>query len=171
MKTEKLWIWLEYFLVFSFLGWVYESIWCSVIEQNRGFVNRGFLTGPYLPIYGIGICLIFFVLKKFRITNGWMIFLTAVLIATIVELVGSFIMEGLTGSFAWDYTKDFGNFQGRIAVKPDMMFGFLTLLAYYGVLPLLERFHGVPKIWQKTVLILISFCFLADLAVHLLIYI
>lgn len=171
MKTEKLWIWLEYFLVFSFLGWVYESIWCSVIEQNRGFVNRGFLTGPYLPIYGIGICLIFFVLKKFRITNGWMIFLTAVLIATVVELVGSFIMEGLTGSFAWDYTKDFGNFQGRIAVKPDMMFGFLTLLAYYGVLPLLERFHGVPKICQKTVLMLISFCFLADLAVHLLTYI
>ena len=168
IMKQKLQIWLEYFLVFSFLGWIYESIWCSMIEQNKGFVNRGFLTGPYLPIYGTGICLIFFVLHKYQIRNGLAVFVIAVGISILVELAGSYIMEALTGSFAWDYTGYFGNFQGRIAVKPDLMFGFLTLLAFYGVVPLLEGFHRQPVWLQRAVLSAVSVCFLFDLSVHLI---
>ncbi len=48
----------EYFLLYCFLGWIYESIWCDVIYHKRGFLNRGFLFGPWLPIYGIGFFII-----------------------------------------------------------------------------------------------------------------
>lgn len=145
MKKEDVRDWLEYFVVFSFFGWIYESIWCSIIEQNVGFVNRGVLLGPWLPIYGTGILIIFWFLKKFNIKNGLAIFVVATLISAGVELIGSYIMEAITGSFAWDYSEMFGNFQGRIAVKPDMMFGFLTLIAYFGVMPLMEKWHKVNK--------------------------
>ena len=134
IMKQKLQIWLEYFLVFSFLGWIYESIWCSMIEQNKGFVNRGFLTGPYLPIYGTGICLIFFVLKgdEDKMTLG----LAVELLANLVQQV--------------------------------LMFGFLTLLAFYGVVPLLEGFHRQPVWLQRAVLSAVSVCFLFDLSVHLI---
>lgn len=134
---------IEEFLLFSVLGWVYESVWCSLIEQNKGFVNKGFLYGPWLPIYGTGILLIFAVLRKTKIKNGFLIFCVATLIATGTELIGSYIMEAVTGSFAWDYTDCFCNFQGRIAAHPDMMFGFLTLIAWFGVMPHLERYRHI----------------------------
>ena len=137
---------IETFLVFSFGGWLYESIWCSMIEQNRGFVNRGFLFGPWIPIYGFGILAAFFVFRRLRISGGGWIFLCGALVSTILELLGSYIMELVTGSFLWDYSQYFLNFQGRIALKPDLYFGFLILFAYYVVNPRLtalqEQYDG-----------------------------
>ena len=138
---EKLIRIFESFVLFSFLGWIYESVWCEMIENNHGFVNRGVLFGPWLPIYGTGIIIILFVLKKAGIQKPLMIFCTATCISAVVELIGSYIMEILVGSFAWDYSDMFGNYQGRIAVKPDMMFGFLTLIAVYGVIPYLKEYQ------------------------------
>ena len=140
-RLLKLFKLFESFVLFSFLGWIYESVWCAMIENNHGFVNRGVLFGPWLPIYGIGILIILAVVKKARIKRPLMIFCVATCISAVVELIGSYIMEMLVGSFAWDYSDMFGNFQGRIAVKPDMMFGFLTLIAVYGVMPHLKEYQ------------------------------
>ena len=137
----------ETFLIFSFGGWLYESIWCSMIEQNRGFVNRGFLFGPWIPIYGFGILAAFFVFRRLRITGGGWIFLWGTLVSTVLELLGSYVMELATGSFLWDYSQYFLNFQGRIALKPDLYFGFLILLAYYVINP---RFTALQEQYDES---------------------
>ena len=151
------------FIAFSFLGWIYESIWCKVIEQNAGFVNRGVLFGPWLPIYGIGIMIIYYILKKMNIRRGSLIFLTGTVVAAVVELIGSYIMEWAAGDFDWDYSEMFGNFQGRIALKPDMIFGFLTLIAYFGVMPYLKKYREIDPKCRNGIDLAVFALFLADL--------
>lgn len=158
----------EYFIVCSFLGWIYESIWCNMIEQNEGFLNRGFLFGPWIPIYGCGILFILLVAKKINAKTGFTLFCTAVVVSTITELIGSYIMELVTGSFMWDYTEYFGNFQGRIAVKPDLMFGFLTLIFYFGVMPKLKSYQEINYKTRIIIDSVLATLFVIDFATRLL---
>ena len=126
---------MEYFLVFCFCGWIYESFWCEMVEKNHGFTNKGYLFGPWLMIYGFGMLLIVFILRRFKVTNGYLILLYATLISTVVELIGSYIMEAMFGHFFWDYSPYFMNFQGRIAFKQDLMFGLMALMGMKILLP------------------------------------
>ena len=91
------------------MGWLYESIWCSMVENQIGFVNRGTLMGPWLIIYGVGILVIISILRHFKEKNGYLIFILAVLISTVIELMGSYLQEFLTGSFSWNYEPYFIN--------------------------------------------------------------
>ena len=161
---------MEKFLLFCFGGWIYESIWCSLITQNRGFVNRGFFFGPWIPIYGFGMLFILLVVRKLKIKKWTFVFGTGIMISVICELIGSYIMEVTTGSFLWDYHDMFLNFQGRIALQPALYFGFLVLLANYMVLPWFEekqKKYGDTIVWRACSLIYISL-FLFDVLWHLL---
>ncbi len=79
----------ECFLVYCFGGWVYESIWCCMIYHRRGFINRGFLFGPWLPIYGIGVFIILGIFALIRIKKPLPVFIVGAVIATIAELTAS----------------------------------------------------------------------------------
>ena len=162
---------MEIFLLFCFGGWVYESIWYSMIEDNKGFVNRGTLFGPWLPIYGIGLSIILYVLKKFNIKSWLGVFCIGTAIAAATELIGSYIGELITGKTLWDYTGYFGNFEGRIAVKPEVYFGILILLAYYSVYPWAKRMQGKYKrsIMRNYVSWMIIMLFFADVIARLFI--
>ena len=107
----------EFFIVCCMIGWVYESVWWMMVEYNRGFVNRGFLLGPWLPIYGLGMLLVYFVFKKFNIKTPGKMFIFGTLIATAFELAGSYFSEWVIGKRLWSYSKMFLNFEGRIALK------------------------------------------------------
>ena len=96
---------IEYFLIYCFLGWLYESIWCDVIYHRRGFLNRGFLWGPWLPIYGIGFFIIFGILTLLKIKKPIMVFISGTIIATSAELIASYILEMTTVDYMWDYTE------------------------------------------------------------------
>ncbi len=133
---------IELFLCASVIGWLYESIWCSMVENQIGFVNRGTLVGPWLIIYGVGILVIISILKHFKVKNAYLIFLYSTIIAAVIELLGSYLQEFLTGSFSWDYTSYFMNFEGRIAVKPDIMFGLMALFGMKQIVPLLETLNN-----------------------------
>ncbi len=134
----KIRYWLELFLCASVIGWLYESVWYSMVENQIGFVNRGTLCGPWLVIYGVGILVIISILKHFKIKNGYLIFLYSTIIAATIELLGSYVQEFLTGTFSWDYTTYFINFEGRIALKPDITFGLMALFGMKQVVPLLD---------------------------------
>jgi len=131
----------EFFIVCCIIGWVYESVWWMMVELNYGFVNRGFLVGPWLPIYGIGMLIIYFIFKKLNIQTPGKIFVFGTIFATAFELVGSYVAEWLTGSRLWSYSKLFLNFDGRIALKPDLYFGLLILFGLYCVKPNVEKFQ------------------------------
>ena len=120
---------MEYFLCYCFFGWVYESVWCCMIYHKRGFINRGFLFGPWLPIYGIGFFIILGIFRLLKIKKAPAVFIVGALIATIAELSASYIIDRTVGTPMWDYHKEFLNFDGRIALVPSMMFGLLICVA------------------------------------------
>ena len=90
-----------YFVLFSIIGWLYEVL-LELFVYNNGFVNRGFLFGPYCIIYGFGALLLVFSLRQLqhqKIRLGkisitpLLVFVAIVIITTVVELIGSYIME------------------------------------------------------------------------------
>ncbi len=156
---------IEYFLIYCFMGWIYESIWCDVIYHRRGFLNRGFLWGPWLPIYGIGFFIILGILTVLKIKKPLLVFISGTVIATSAELLASYILEITTGDYMWDYTGYFMNYDGRIALVPGLMFGLLIYAAICHLQPAIIRFqekYRNNRIHNISFLI-ISALFIADL--------
>ena len=148
-KKSKLWNlfrdYMEYFLVYCFFGWVYESVWCCMIYHKRGFINRGFLFGPWLPIYGIGFFIILGIFTLLKIRKPILVFIVGGAVAATAELIASYIIEAAGGAPMWDYHAEFLNFDGRIALVPSLMFGFLIWLAicviHKGIIKLQKKFR------------------------------
>ena len=137
MKKNKLRTGAEYFIYFmmySVLGWIYE-VFLEVVVYRWGFSNRGVLFGPYCVIYGFGALILILSLswlQKRRIYAGK-------LITTVVELIGSYIMEFTTGGWLWDYRRFAFNFEGRIALNPSIRFGIGGMVFLYLLQPLFRR--------------------------------
>lgn len=113
-------IFLAYFPAYAFLGWCLEVVYASV---NTGkFVNRGFLNGAVCPIYGFGAVLFILFLKPIA-NHLLLLFLASVLIASLLELVGGYILEKLFHMRWWDYSKEPFNIGGFICLKFSLMWG------------------------------------------------
>lgn len=134
------------FMMYSFLGWVYETILFSVDEKH--FVNRGFNFGPYIPIYGFGaviitLCIVHIIGSDFRIkginVRAFAIFLLIAVLSTVAELLASYIMEYSMGIVLWDYGHDWLNFQGRIAPRASFIFGSGGLVLFYTIQPMAKK--------------------------------
>ena len=132
---------MEYFLVYSFFGWVYESIWCCMIYHRRGFINRGFLFGPWLPVYGLVFFVILGLFTLTKIKKPVPVFIAGTLIATLAELIASYIIDAVIGTPMWDYNGYFMNFDGRIALVPSLMFGLLIWVAVCLIQPAIIKFQ------------------------------
>lgn len=166
---NKLITYTEWFLVYCVTGWLYESIWCAMIDENGGFINRGFLYGPWLPIYGFSMLVIMWVIWRLKIKRPFLIFLTGAVMSTTAELIGSYFMDWLCGGFLWNYSSFFMNFQGRIALKPAIMFGLLILGGVLVIHPkmtaLQEKFKD--SIIHKILFFIVALAFAADLVISL----
>lgn len=155
MERKAVWPTLQryflYFLLYSVLGWIYE-VFLEVVVYRWGFTNRGVLFGPYCPVYGVGAlaflaCFRRLMAKKsprwLRVVKPLLIFLGCMAVATAIELVTSYILEALTGSWPWQTYVDYGiNFQGRIALSPSVRFGLGGVFFLYILQPLFERMVG-----------------------------
>lgn len=113
------------FILYSVFGWIYE---CSLVSiQKKTFVNRGFLSGPVVPIYGCGALSVFLLLWDYR-SNLLVVFLGGFLLATSLEYITSLIMELVFHTRWWDYSKYPLNLKGRICVFVSMFWGILAVL-------------------------------------------
>ena len=141
------------FILYAMCGWIYEEI--LVLKVHHTFFNRGFLFGPWLPVYGFGGLIIYIIFKKLiqnpiKFKNKYniniiILFIGISLLATIVELLATYIVE-LTGTnfnSLWNYSNRFLNFQGRIALWPSLRFGFLGLTIIYIALPIYEKLKNI----------------------------
>lgn len=135
------------FLVYCVIGWCYE-VFLEVVVYRWGFSNRGFLWGPYLPVYGVGALLILLCLRPLKARQMRLgrvnlkpavLFLAVVLLTTVVELIASYLLEWLTGGWLWDYTNYTVQWQGRICLSASLRFGIGGMAALYLVQPLLEK--------------------------------
>ncbi len=140
-----------YFMMYAIIGWCYE-VFLEVVVYQWGFSNRGFLFGSYCPIYGFGalafiLCFNKLMKKKdpswLRFVKPLLIFTGCMLVATTIELLASYLMEALTGSWPWQTYADYAvNFQARIALSPSVRFGLGGMLFLYVIQPLFERVVG-----------------------------
>ena len=124
-----------YFLLFisySVIGWIMETI-LKTIEYKK-FVNRGFLIGPYCPIYGCGALLMTFLLQGY-VHDPIVLFVFNIIICSILEYSTSYIMEKIFKARWWDYSYTKYNINGRICLDTMIPFGLLGLLMMYVINP------------------------------------
>ena len=118
------------FIIYSILGWIMEVI--SSLINLKKFVNRGFLLGPYCPIYGCGAILITILLNKYM-NDPLTLFIMAILLCGILEYFTSYFMEKLFHLRWWDYSKKKFNLNGRVCLETIIPFGILgTIIMYIG---------------------------------------
>lgn len=128
------------FLFFCFVGWVIESLYCSigpVITKKKDhfeFINRGFLSGPVVPIYGVCSMLMVATLLPFK-DSFIALFFMGILVCDVVEYVTSFLMEKLFHARWWDYTGYFLNLNGRICFRNSIIWGALAIIFIKGIYP------------------------------------
>ena len=89
------------FIIYSMTGWLLEVI--STYPDTKCFVNRGFMVGPYCPIYGKCALLMIFLLHPFK--KIYTIFIMSVIICSVAEYITSYVMEKLFKARWWDYSK------------------------------------------------------------------
>lgn len=121
---ERFWTFIFLFALYSFLGWVCESLFCS-IPAGR-FINRGFLTGPFCPVYGFGALLVITVLQPFQ-DQIPVLFLVAVALTSTLEYLTGLVLETLFHAKYWDYSQNRFNFQGRVCLQNSILFGVMSV--------------------------------------------
>ena len=127
------------FFVGSVLGWMMEVI-CKLIQYHR-FINRGFLIGPYCPIYGFGSVLLTALLTPY-VNSPVIVFFMAIIICGMLEYLTSYLMEKLFHARWWDYSQKRFNLHGRVCADTLIPFGILGLGMIYVVKPFLfEQFN------------------------------
>lgn len=122
--------WLLFFYIYSFVGWMIESTIVSIDEKR--FVNRGFLRGPLLPLYGFGGIVILFVSLPVKDSPA-LVYLCGMLGTTILEYFTGWLMESLFKMKYWDYGGQKFSFKGRISLTSSLFWGFLSLFMTYGL--------------------------------------
>ena len=138
-----------YFILYSFLGWVMETCYCSIME--RRLVPRGFLYGPICPIYGGGVVLmiLFFTpLKK----NLMLFYVVAVVVMTSWEYFVGWVLEVTTHVKYWDYSQYRFNLKGRVCLWVALTWGVLSYLVIFFIHPpIQELVEGLP-VWLEFML-------------------
>lgn len=138
------------FVFYSFFGWLIESTFVSLSEKH--FVNRGFLDGPFCPIYGSGALAV--ILFVFPLKSNFLLFvIMSILITSLIEYLTSFFFEKVFNMVWWDYSDKPFNLHGRICLENSFYWGVLSILAldtiHPRILPLINflsnylSFYGV----------------------------
>ncbi len=130
MFVCQLFVW---FVLYSIVGWIWESTYCTIVEHK--WQNRGFLYGPYCPIYGTGIVGIMLlwhsVLERGETPAWYQVFLVVMVGSAILEYVTHWTLEKLFHAYWWDYSNMPLNLNGRICLPASIFFGLGGLLVVY----------------------------------------
>lgn len=121
IELERYFLW---FVFYSMIGWLYESVMYTL--KQRKFVNRGFLNGPYCPIYGAGAVLNILILHD--VQHPALLFLAGAALACSLEYLTSWSMEKLFHARWWDYRKYPFNLNGRICLYGALVFGAFAVI-------------------------------------------
>jgi len=135
------------FVVFSFAGWIMEVVYAGY--KTHEFVNRGFLYGPFCPIYGTGIVLIVIAIEWLQqiLPNEGEINLVAmyfiiVFLTTLLEFITGFVLEKIFHTKWWDYSNQKLSIKGYVSVGFSLIWGFGGLFMIKYVVPFVTTFIG-----------------------------
>lgn len=135
-KLSKFQLYLLYFFLFAFLGWLMETAYSVVMLGH--FTKRGFLYGPLCPLYGYGALILIIFLGKYR-KNSFKLFIYSTVIFSVFEYITSYVLEVLFHSYWWDYTNDFFNLNGRISIFYSFAWGIIAIIFVGHLYPFVKK--------------------------------
>jgi len=149
-----------FFVIYAFIGWILETGYASW-EEGR-FINRGFLNGPFCPIYGFGSVLLIVALHPVM-NNLYLLFIGAIILTSGLEYLTGWLMEKVFGHKWWDYSNQRFNLHGRICLRFSIYWGIIAVamlkLLHPQVIILLDK---TPHLYGLLGLYGLSLYFLLD---------
>ncbi len=113
------------FFIYSVIGWLWETVYCSI--KAKKFVYRGFLIGPYCPIYGFGVVSVLYFVEPYQ-NNVAVLYVFSAVLVTVLEYLTSYVLEKLFHATWWDYHDVPLNINGRVAVPVSLFWGLACVL-------------------------------------------
>lgn len=151
------------FIIYSLIGWLIETTLKTI--ESKKFINRGFLIGPYLPIYGIGSLLMTILLKPFS-KNVIILAIMSLVICSILEYITSYLMEKLFKARWWNYSNRILNINGRVCIGNSILFGLGGLIILKITNPILVNYlNNIDTRLLFWVTIILSIIFIIDLLI------
>lgn len=144
--------WLFFFYFYCFFGWCFESAYVSI--RCKRPVNRGFMRGPFLPLYGSGGIMMLLVSMPFQ-DNLFLVYVAGCIGATLLEYVTGVAMEAIFKVRYWDYSNQRFNFQGHICLSSSLAWGGLTILMTEWMHKPVERLAMAIPMSVLTVLVMV----------------
>ena len=152
--------WFLLFMIYSFIGWILEII--DTVYMYRKIVNRGFLIGPYCPIYGFGALFIIYFLHPYT-DSPLILFFMTIVICAILEYITSYLMEKVFKARWWDYSDRRFNIDGRVCLDTLIPFGVGGCVILYLANPFFIRCLSlIPNMMLMIVAIILFVIILMD---------
>lgn len=154
---------LLFFFIYAFLGWCTEVIYAAI---NSGkFVNRGFLNGPYCPIYGFGVVFVVLCIYPVR-DNLALLFFGSVILTTVLEFITGFVLEKIFNEKWWDYSDEHFNIKGYICLKFSIMWGLACIIVIRVIHPLIIKLVDIiPHIVGIIIISVMSAGIISDMII------
>lgn len=156
------------FLLYSIIGFIFETTLKTFVFHG---MNNGFMYGPWIPVYGLGCCIIIFCMrlvfnriKVNRLSKICILFLLSMLTLTLLELVGGVLIEAISDKVFWDYSDLKFNFGHYIALEISLVWGILSLVVIYIIKPFLDKIiKKIPKYLTYLVLLIFMIDFVISI--------
>lgn len=157
---------LIYFVIYSFLGWILESIVRTICE--RKIINTGFLIGPFCPIYGFGAIIMILFLDRFK-NNIFLLFFISFIVLTLWEYIVGVLLEKLFHTKYWDYSNHKCNYKGRICLTNSIAWGILGVLFINYIHPfIMQILSYVDFIYVAIIISIIALILLIDAVISVI---
>ncbi len=127
---------IDYFLIYSFIGWLLESIYKTIFTKK--LVNSGFLYGPFCPIYGIGALIMYLFLSGYN-DNPIHVFIIGFVVLSVWEYIVAWAIEKIFHEKYWDYSNNKFNINGRVCLLNSIFWGVLGVIFIYFVHPFIQE--------------------------------
>lgn len=162
MYSYEVWQWILIFIIYCFFGWIWETAYVSA--KSGHFENRGFLNGPFLPIYGSGAIVILLAALPVR-NSVLMVFVFGMVAATVLELLTGIAMEKLFHVRYWDYSYRKIQYKGHICLVSSIAWGVFSCLMIFGFHKPVERLVlSIPDTIGQAVTMIMTVIITADFA-------
>jgi len=155
--SEKLANLFIYFLIYSFIGWLAETIYMSIYHGH--IVKRGFLIGPLCVVYGIGSISVIYVLNRVK-SHPFLLFIGATIITSVVEFFAGVFLSLVSQKRLWDYSGNLFNLYGYICLRNSIMWGIISMFLIYIIHPNLIKFLCTIPVRIKEKIFYSTFIFL-----------
>lgn len=149
-------MWFLYFVIYSFLGWICEVIYCSIPAKK--FINRGFLKGPICPVYGFGAVFVIYIMTSLNIKSPVLIFIFGGIIASVIEFMADLMLEYVFHTRLWDYSNRKFNIKGRVCLLNSTLFSILSLVLMSFIHPIIMSY--IKMLSNRALIIIVIICML-----------